>query len=216
MPAADAVLGHALPRAHHRPAPPRSSGSCRRAPSRSARPGRTSGRARTASPARRPRRRRRRSARLCTSRCAFATSALRRARGACRSSSLKLMLNCPTCRIRTPMSLRSGAWATNAAASLLVSDDRLEQALAFAVAELAERRLHAVHEEALDPGEDWSLSPAGGLARVADDEPHRVDHDDAHLAEDARRAPARPSAGSSMSPMGPPKGTLRTGAVFTK
>src|SRR5580658_10130941 len=62
--------------------------------------------------------------------------------------------------------------------------DRLQQALALVLAELPERGLDAVHEDALDPPEHLVVAPAGGLARVADDEADRVHDDHAHLAED--------------------------------
>ena len=156
------------------PAPRHSSDSCRRASARSARPGRTSGRARTAWPARPRRRRPRRSASTRTSRWALATSALARDRMRCWSSSVKLMLNAPICRMRMPMSLRSGAWATKAAASLLVSDTAWRRLLPSFSQSSPSVGLHAVHEEALDPVEDQVVVPGRGLARVADDEPHRV------------------------------------------
>jgi len=61
---------------------------------------------------------------------------------------------------------------------------RLEEALSFVLAQLPERSLHAVHEEALDPGQHLIVVAGRGLACVCDNEPNRVGDHDAHLAED--------------------------------
>ena len=70
---------------------------------------------------------------------------------------------------------------------LLTQAHRLENALAFVLAELTERRAYAVEEETLHPAERLVVVTTRGLAVVADDEAHRIDDDERELAENTRR-----------------------------
>jgi len=82
-------------------------------------------------------------------------------------------------RFRRALDDRGGDVAGHAA--------QVEQALVLLRADLADDRLHAHEELVFDPLERLLVVHApGGLAEVADDEAHRVGHDQRELTEDPR------------------------------
>jgi hypothetical protein len=72
-------------------------------------------------------------------------------------------------------------------AQLLGERYALKNALLLDLAQLAQRRLDAVHEEPLDPLQDEIVVAGRRLPGVAHDETHRIGHDEREVAEHARR-----------------------------